>query len=156
MALVVRKVRGRNCNNRQYLRGQACTRGYLVANHLRGRVNHFRHSSLHKGWWDDDTRPLAIWRGFLRVENWFQLWFLWILKTENLHWFREQWSCSAGPGILFTIPVKITVSKMFRWQLWLLVFSPVARPWRVPEGTRLLNFQVTTRTLPEKFYYSSE
>ena len=32
----------------------------------------------------------------------------------------------------------------------------ITRPWRVPEGTRLLNFQVTTRTLPENFYYSSE
>ena len=52
------KVRGRNCNNRQYLRGQACTAWYLVANHLRGRVNHFRHTWLHKGWWDDDSRPL--------------------------------------------------------------------------------------------------
>ena len=31
-----------------------------------------------------------------------------------------------------------------------------SRPWRVPEGTRLLDFQITTRTLPEKNYYSIE
>ena len=32
----------------------------------------------------------------------------------------------------------------------------ISRPQRVPEGTRLLNFQITTRTLLEKFYYSTE
>ena len=32
----------------------------------------------------------------------------------------------------------------------------MSRAWRVPEGTRLLDFQITTRTLLEKFYYSIE
>ena len=128
MVLVVEKLRGQICNNWQYLRGQACTAWYLVANHLRGRVNHFRHTWLHKGWWDDDSRPfLAIGRGFLRAENWFQLWFS--LNFEN-------WKLTSVWGLLiwlgwpkdplYNYSLQITVSKMFRWQLWLLVFSPVA------------------------------
>ena len=35
------------------------------------------------------------------------------------------------------------------------VCNPV-RPQRVPEGTRLLEFQMNTRNLLEKFYYSTE
>ena len=37
---------------------------------------------------------------------------------------------------------------LWRWNL--------SRPQRVPEGTRLFNFQITTRTLHEKFLYSTE
>ena len=36
------------------------------------------------------------------------------------------------------------------------VTDAVGRPQRVPEGTRLLDFQITTRTLLGKFYYSTE
>ena len=32
----------------------------------------------------------------------------------------------------------------------------LTRPQRVPQGTRLLDFQITTRTLLGKFYYSTE
>ena len=37
-----------------------------------------------------------------------------------------------------------------------LPYPAPARPWRVPEGTRLLDFLITTRTLLENLYYSLE
>ena len=48
---------------------------------------------------------------------------------------------------------KSMLSNLISDKNWVLDLS---RPWRVPEGTRLLDFQITTRTLPEKFYYSLE
>ena len=35
-------------------------------------------------------------------------------------------------------------------------YDPMSRPLRVPEGTRLLDFQITTRTLLKTFDYSIE
>ena len=42
------------------------------------------------------------------------------------------------------------------WRGWIPGEQAEGRPWRVPEGTRLLDFWVHYPTLLEKFYYSIE